>query len=120
MNRIDHLHQEWNAHRKAALHGGAMFRRLREAQGGRIGVTIDGTPVDACAGDSVAAAMLAAGLDHCRATAVPSGQRAPHCTMATCFDCLVTVDGIGNRQGCLVEVRNGMRIETQHGRRTIE
>jgi predicted molibdopterin-dependent oxidoreductase YjgC len=97
-----------------------MFRRLREAQDGRIRVTIDGAPADARAGDSVAAAMQAAGLDHCRTTAVSGEKRAPHCTMAVCFDCLVTVDGIGNRRGCLVEVRDGMRIDTQRGRREIE
>jgi predicted molibdopterin-dependent oxidoreductase YjgC len=97
-----------------------MFRRLREATGGRVRVSIDGKPVEAYTGDSVAAAMLAAGLDRCRTTAVPDEKRAPHCMMAVCFDCLVTVDGIGNRQGCLVEVREGMRIETQDGRRVAE
>jgi len=40
--------------------------------------------------------------------------------MGVCFDCLVTVDGIGNRQGCLIEVREGMRIEAQHGRRELQ
>jgi sarcosine oxidase subunit alpha len=96
-----------------------MFRRS-EATGRRIRVTIDGNPVEARAGASVAAAMLAARLDHCRTTAVSGGNRAPHCVMDVCFDCMVTVDGIGNRQGCLVEVREGMRIQTQIGRRVVE
>jgi sarcosine oxidase subunit alpha len=64
--------------------------------------------------------MLAAGLDHCRTTPVSGAKRAPYCMMGVCFDCLVTIDGIGNRQGCLVEVREGMRIETQQGRRVVE
>jgi predicted molibdopterin-dependent oxidoreductase YjgC len=97
-----------------------MFKRLLEAAGGRIRVTVDGNPVEARAGDSVAAAMLAAGLDHCRTTPVFGAKRAPYCMMGVCFDCLVTIDGIGNRQGCLVEVREGMRIETQQGRRVVE
>jgi predicted molibdopterin-dependent oxidoreductase YjgC len=97
-----------------------MFRRLLEAAGGRIRMTIDGKPVEARAGDSVAAAMLAAGLGHCRTTPVSGAKRAPYCMMGVCFDCLVTVDGIGNRQGCLIEVREGMRVETQHGRRVVE
>ena len=97
-----------------------MFRRLHEAARVGVGVTIDGKPVEARASDSVAAAMLAAGLHHCRATAVSGEKRAPYCMMGVCFDCLVTVDGIGNRQGCLIEVREGMRIETQHGRREVE
>ena len=29
----------------------------------------------------------------------------------------VTVDGVGSRQGCLVPVREGMKVETQLGRR---
>ena len=32
--------------------------------------------------------------------------------MGVCFDCLVTIDGVGNRQACLVRVREGMRVET--------
>ena len=39
-----------------------MSRKLLEATGGRIGVTMDGKLVDVRAGDSVAAAMLAAGF----------------------------------------------------------
>jgi NADH dehydrogenase/NADH:ubiquinone oxidoreductase subunit G len=37
--------------------------------------------------------------------------------MGVCFDCLVTVDGSPNRQGCMTPVRDGMRIETQRGKR---
>jgi predicted molibdopterin-dependent oxidoreductase YjgC len=37
--------------------------------------------------------------------------------MGVCFDCLVVIDGVGNRQGCLVPLAEGMRVETQHGRR---
>ena len=37
--------------------------------------------------------------------------------MGVCFDCLVTVDGVGSRQGCLIPVRDGMKVETQLGRR---
>ena len=97
-----------------------MLSKLRAARSGRLAITIDGKPVDVRAGDTVASAMLAADLEHCRTTAVQGGKRGPHCAMATCFDCLVTIDGIGNRQGCLVEVRDGMRIETQRGRQEID
>jgi hypothetical protein len=30
--------------------------------------------------------------------------------MGVCFDCLVTIDGVGNRQACLIPVRAGMRV----------
>ena len=94
-----------------------MFKRLPESQGPAVAVTIDGEPFNAREGDSVAAALLAAGHSHCRETPVTGTERGPYCMMGVCFDCLVTVDGIGNRQGCLIRVENGMRIETQHGKR---
>jgi sarcosine oxidase subunit alpha len=93
-----------------------MFRRLDEGAD-IVAVEIDGKIFRARAGDTVAAAMLAAGVDHCRTTPVSDAPRAPYCLMGVCFECLVTVNGVGNRQGCLVPVRDGMRIETQQGKR---
>ena len=93
-----------------------MFKRLAEA-GTPVAITVDGKPICACTGDTVAAAMLAAGLDHCRTTPVTGAPRAPYCLMGVCFDCLVTIDGVGSRQACLVPVREGMSVETQQGKR---
>jgi predicted molibdopterin-dependent oxidoreductase YjgC len=95
-----------------------MFRRLHEVAA-TVHLTIDGKAVAARAGETVAAAMLAAGVDHCRTTPVSGAPRAPYCMMGVCFDCLVTVDGVGSRQGCLVRVREGMAIATQHGKREL-
>ncbi len=67
-----------------------MFKRLAEAAGRSHRVTIDGKAVEARAGDTVAAAMLAAGIEHCRTTPVTGAPRAPYCLMGVCFDCLVT------------------------------
>ncbi len=80
-------------------------------------VTIDGKPFSARAGDSVAATLLAAGINACRTTPVSGAERGPFCMMGVCFDCLVTIDGHPNQQGCLVAVRAGMRIERQSGAR---
>ena len=96
-----------------------MFRRLPEAAGETIAFTIDGRRAQAFAGDTVAAAMLAAGAAHCRTTPVSGASRAPYCMMGVCFDCLVTIDGVGNRQACLIPLRAGMRIDTQDGARAI-
>jgi sarcosine oxidase subunit alpha len=96
-----------------------MFQRLPETRGATVRVAIDGQPHEARDGDTVAAAMLAAGFDHCRTTPISDSPRAPYCMMGVCFDCLVTVDGVGNRQGCLVRVRDGMQITTQRGKREL-
>lgn len=93
-----------------------MFKRLGDA-GGIVAIEIDGKTVRARSGDTVAAAMLANGIDHCRTTPVSGAPRAPYCLMGVCFECLVTIDGVGSRQGCLVPVRDGMRVETQQGKR---
>lgn len=97
-----------------------MFKRLPpEPSAATVAITIDGRHVDARTGDTVAAAMLAAGFDHCRTTPVSGSPRAPYCMMGVCFDCLVTIDGVGNRQGCLVRVRDGMAVEMQRGKREL-
>ena len=93
-----------------------MFKRLDDA-GTTVTLKVDGKPIRARSGDTVAAAMLAAGIDHCRTTPVTGAPRAPYCLMGMCFDCLVMIDGIGSRQGCLVPVREGMAVETQIGKR---
>ena len=93
-----------------------MFRRLRET-GREVGITVDGRLVTAREGDTVAAAMLASGVEAFRTTAVSGAPRAPWCMAGACFDCLVEIDGVGSRQACMVEVRDGMAVVTQRGRR---
>jgi D-hydroxyproline dehydrogenase subunit gamma len=93
-----------------------MFKRLGDV-GETIQLKVDGKPIRARAGDTVAAAMLAAGIDRFRTTPVTEAPRAPYCLMGVCFDCLVTIDGVGSRQSCLVPVRDGMAVETQLGKR---
>jgi predicted molibdopterin-dependent oxidoreductase YjgC len=96
-----------------------MFRRLPEAAQDLVRFTIDGRHAEARRGDSVAAALLAAGVDACRTTPASGAARGPYCLMGVCFECLVVIDGVGNRQGCLVAVADGMRVETQRGARTL-
>ena len=95
-----------------------MFRRLerRGAAESRI-VTIDfeGEKIAARRGDTVAAALLAAGVDHFRTSAVSGSERGAYCLMGTCFECLVEIDGDGNQQACLRLVRDGMRVARQDG-----
>jgi predicted molibdopterin-dependent oxidoreductase YjgC len=94
-----------------------MFQRLSAPDSRTISLSVDGRPITASAGDSVAAALLAAGIVACRTTPVSGAPRAPYCMMGVCFECVVTIDGAGSRQACLTRVRDGMRIETRHGRR---
>ena len=97
-----------------------MFRRLPDPARREISITVDGKDATAREGDSVAAALLGAGSVACRTTQVTGAPRAPFCMMGVCFDCLVVVDGRPNVQGCMTRVNEGMRVETQAGKRRIE
>ena len=96
-----------------------MFRKLDQDTGSSLTVHVDGHPVAAIAGESVAAVLLRQAPFWARTTPVSGARRAPYCMMGVCFDCLVTIDGMGNRQGCLVPVRPGMQVEIQKGKREI-
>lgn len=96
-----------------------MFARQPDliAERGAVDIVVDGAVVAARSGDTVAAAMLAAGLLCTRTTPITGAPRGPYCMMGVCFECLVTIDGRGSQQACLVTVAPGMRIDTQHGAR---
>jgi len=96
-----------------------MFRRLRNVPRAAVTIELDGAALTAREGESVAAALLAAGVGHTRTTPVGGGARLPYCMMGVCFDCLVEIDGVPNRQACLVQVRDGMKIRRQIGVRAV-
>ncbi len=89
----------------------------RIGQDGAPHVTIefDGEALTARRGDSVAAALLASDHWTFRTTPVSGAPRGAFCMMGVCFDCLVEIDGIANRQACMIEVRDGMRVRRQQG-----
>lgn len=95
-----------------------MFRRLDPGAPERR-FRFDGVEIRAREGDNVAAALLAAGIVALRETPVSGEPRAPYCMMGVCFDCLVEIDGVGNRQACLTPVRDGMVVRRQHGARSV-
>lgn len=84
-----------------------------------VNLFFDGRGLQAPAGCSVAAALLANGVSTFRTTPVSGAPRAPYCMMGACFDCLVEIDGQPNRQSCLVAVAEGMQVKTQAGLRSF-
>jgi len=94
-----------------------MFRARPDARPVTVEVLVDGTPVLVPEGASAAAAVLLAGLPSIRETPVTGSPRAPLCLMGVCFDCLADIDGVPNRQSCMVTVTPGMRIARQQGAR---
>ena len=85
----------------------------------QVHITVDGARWPVPAGSSIAAAFVASGHPGWRQTRRRAEPRGLGCGMGVCFDCLVTIDGVGNRQGCLVPIAEGMQIEIQKGKREI-
>ena len=97
-----------------------MFRLRPDALTASIAVEIEGHSIRVPEGASAAAAMLLSGLTSIRDTPVGDSPRAPYCMMGVCFDCLAEIDGVPNRQSCMVPARSGMRIRRQRGARDID
>ncbi len=76
-----------------------------------ITITVNGQPVQAYAGESIAAALMAAGHRAFRRTEAGGAPRGFFCGMGACFDCLVTVDGAPNRRSCMAEVYEGCVVQ---------
>lgn len=94
------------------------FRRIEEGAGGdAVTLYFEDRPVPARRRDTVAAALLAAGVRVLRTTPVGGRPRGPFCMMGVCFDCLVEIDGEPNQQACMVTVRDGMQVRRMHGAR---
>ncbi|MFE4873405.1 (2Fe-2S)-binding protein [Streptomyces sp. NPDC056682] len=89
---------------------------LTEAQPGpAFDITVDGRPVSALPGQSVAAALWGAGILAWRTTREGGRPRGAFCGIGQCFDCLATVNGVPNRRACLVPAAPGDEITTQEG-----
>ncbi|MEE9332815.1 MAG: (2Fe-2S)-binding protein [Granulosicoccaceae bacterium] len=91
------------------------MHRIKRYEMQKIAVFFEGQQLTAETGDSVAAALLLANNRMFRTTPVSGSARGPLCMMGICFDCLVEIDGVGNQQACMVEVRQGMKIKRQDG-----
>ena len=97
-----------------------MFRRMHKpAAEEAVTIDFEGRKLRVGARETVAAALLAADVGGTRTTAKAGRKRAPYCLMGVCFECLVEIDGVPNRQACLVQVRDGMKIRRQHGLRQL-
>ncbi len=79
----------------------------------------EGRTILAREGDSVAAALLAAGIRVFRETPISGSPRGPYCMMGVCFECLVEIDGVDNRQACMTAALDGMAIRRQRGAREL-
>jgi len=76
----------------------------------RISFTFNYEAFTGLSGQSIAAALLAAGVRELRVTRFNEKPRSIFCGIGICFDCVVVVNGIANQRACLIEIAEGMMI----------
>jgi len=82
------------------------------ARADRVEVILDGEPLVARRGETVAAVMAAHGVTTFRETGFDS-PRGLFCGMGVCHDCLVEVDGRANQRACMTRIEAPMAIRRQ-------
>ncbi len=75
----------------------------------------DGRPVPFRAGQSIGAALVAAGVLSWRSTRVRGRPRGVFCGIGVCFDCLIIVDGRPNVRACLEPAKERLDVRRQDG-----
>jgi predicted molibdopterin-dependent oxidoreductase YjgC len=83
--------------------------------GSDVTFTLDGEPIRACEGDTIAAALYASGIRAWRRSHY-GDERGLLCGIGYCFDCLVTVDGRPDIRACQTLVKEGMVVTTNLNR----
>ena len=91
----------------------------RDAAGVRRGegfsFRFDDREIQAYHGETVGAALTAAGITAFRVTRRQGRPRGLFCGIGICFDCLVEIDGRANQRACLAPARPGAVVKTQQG-----
>ena len=82
--------------------------------------TLDGKDMTVYEGDSIAAALKAAGVMTHRYTAKEHKPRGIFCAIGRCTDCVMIVNGQPNVRTCIAPLEEGMEVQTQYGVLTKE
>lgn len=89
--------------------------RARGAAPAGFVISVDGEPLPALPGQTIAAALMAAGHRSWRTTRGSGERRGLFCGIGACFDCLVTVNGVHAVRACLATARAGDVVTTEDG-----
>lgn len=81
-------------------------------RGKKLSVRVDGRCLTAYEGETVHALLTAHGLHAMGKTRKTGRPRGALCGMGVCYQCLVTIDGVPDRQACMTTVKENMEILT--------
>jgi sarcosine oxidase subunit alpha len=77
----------------------------------KVTLTVNGKETTAYKGETLLAALLAAGYKGLKRSPLKNEPRGALCGMGVCFECMVTVDDIPNIRSCMTEVDEHMKVQ---------
>lgn len=88
-------------------------------KGKRIKFTFNGQEIEGYEGETIAAALHAAGVKVLGKSLFLHRPRGFYCAIGNCSSCLMVVNGIANVKTCVTDLQEGMEVETQVGKGVI-
>ncbi len=76
----------------------------------------EGREIEAFEGETVAAALHAAGIRVFRYTPKLGRPGGLFCAIGKCSSCLMEIDGVPNVRSCMTKVKEGMQVRRQNGK----
>ncbi|MBN1315219.1 MAG: (2Fe-2S)-binding protein [Anaerolineales bacterium] len=76
-------------------------------------IKVDGKPITAYHGETIATALMAAGIIAFHKNRPGHAPSRLYCGMGVCMQCLVTVDGTHSCQACKTLAKPGMKVEIE-------
>jgi len=92
---------------------------LKFERGKKITFTFEGNKIEAYEGETIAAALHAAGIKKLKESVKYKRARGLFCAIGNCSSCLMTVNGEPNVKTCTTRVQEGMVVEVQNGKGDI-
>ena len=89
--------------------------RIKEGvrRGRPLNFYFEGLEIGAFEGETVAGALLAAGIRTLRHSEIGGAPRGLFCGMGVCFECRMMIDGQPNIRACMTPVRPAMRVRSK-------
>ncbi|HTY94834.1 MAG TPA: (2Fe-2S)-binding protein [Steroidobacteraceae bacterium] len=84
-------------------------------RGRQFEIEVDGRKIPAYEGETIGAALTAAGVRTLRRTAKHHHPRGMYCGIGLCYECAMVINGVPNTRVCQTLATPGCRVETQDG-----
>ncbi|WP_326911518.1 (2Fe-2S)-binding protein [Sedimentibacter sp. MB31-C6] len=82
--------------------------------------TFNGQEVEGYEGETIAAALHAAGVKVLGKSLFSNRPRGFFCAIGNCSSCFMVVNGVPNIKTCVTDLKEGMIVETQEGKGVIK